>query len=265
MSSNGFIIVAFNNSSTDYVKLAGVLTDSIHRSMPRAKVCLLTDSDVVDARYDHVVRIESVDNSDWKLSNDWLVYEHSPYDRTIKLEADMYVPRNIDYWWNILKDRDLNICTTIRDFRGNISDNVTYRKTFTESHLPQTYNAITYFRKSALAEEFFKVVKDIFENWREYSSLLKLSTEDRATTDVVYAIAAKSFGVEYCTMPTFTDFSMAHMKRDVNNLQSNVWYEELVYEVLPDVVRFNTYPQMYPIHYHNKEFADIIIQEMSDE
>ena len=30
-------------------------------------------------------------DSDWKLVNDWQVYEASPYEYTIKLEADMYM------------------------------------------------------------------------------------------------------------------------------------------------------------------------------
>jgi hypothetical protein len=177
----------------------------------------------------------------------------------------MYITRSIEYWWDILADRDLNICTTIRDFRGNISDNDFYRKTFTRSNLPQTYNAITYFKKSDLAARFYSLVEDIFTNWEEYCQLLEYSTENRATTDVVYAIAAKIIGVENCTLPTFIEFSMCHMKPAINGNITNRWYEEMVYEIYDSVFRINTYPQIYPIHYHVKEFSSIIDRELSDD
>lgn len=259
----GYVIVAVGNSK--YRKCADTLCRSIHNVMPDAKVTLVTDNNVLnDGLYDKIVTLpyNDVDGSDWKLANDWQVYQASPYDETIKLEADMYIPRSIEYWWDILKDRELNISTTIRDFRGNISTNDYYRQTFVKSKLPQTYNAITYFKKGELSQRFFSLVRDIFENWSEYVQLLEYSSEDRPTTDVVYAIAAKIIGVEHCTLPTFTEFSMTHMKSAINGNNTTSWYEEMVYEIHGDVFRINTYPQMYPIHYHNKEFANTIDWEL---
>ena len=261
--TKGYVIMAFGDEK--YRKCADTLCRSIHQVMPDSKVSLITDVEYDSNIYDKILVVEGVDNTEWKLANDYLVYDHSPYEYTIKLEADMYITRSIDYWWNILESRDLNICTTVRDFRGNISTNDYYRKTFTESKLPPTYNAITYFKKSELAERFFQLVKDIFENWSEYVQLLDYSSEDRATTDVVYSIAAKIIGVENCTLPTFTDFSMIHMKREINGNTTQVWHDEMIYEIHVNVFRINTYPQMYPIHYHNKAFAGIIDGELLDD
>lgn len=250
-----------------YRLCADTLARSIYNVMPDAKVSLITDKHTVnDGLYDKIITLphNDVDDSNWKLANDWQVYEASPYDYTIKLEADMYIPRSIDYWWDILKDRDLNISTVIRDFRGNISTDDTYRQTFVKSKLPQTYNAITYFKKSELAERFYELVRDVFENWSEYRDLLEYSSEDIATTDVVYGIAAKIIGVEKCTLPHFTEFSMVHMKPAINSNSTSKWYEQMVYEIYGFVFRINTYPQMYPIHYYNKEFAEIVDLELSD-
>lgn len=258
--TKGYVIMAFGD--VKYRKCADTLACSILNVMPGAKVSLITDTEYDSIIYDKIIVVDGVDNTDWKLANDYLVYENSPYDYTIKLEADMYLPRSIDYWWDILESRDLNICTTIRDFRGNISTNDYYRKTFVKSKLPSTYNAITYFKKSELAEQFFQLVKDIFENWSDYVQLLDYSSEDRATTDVVYSIAAKIIGVESCTLPTFTEFSMIHMKKEINGNTTSVWHDEMVYEIHQDVFRINTYPQMYPVHYQNKEFAQIIDGEL---
>lgn len=264
--SQGFVIMA--TGIEQYKTCADTLAQSIHRVMPDAKVSLITDQYFTNSElYDKIIPLpyKDVDSSEWKLANDWQVYEASPYDRTIKLEADMYLPRTIDHWWDILKDRDLNICSTIRDFKNNISDVKAYRKTFVDSKLPDTYNAITYFRKSELAARFFILVRDIFENWIEYSTLLRFSSESRATTDVVYAIASRIIGEEQCTLPTFTDFSMIHMKQRIIDTLSVNWTDELVIEVHNYCVRFNTHPQLYPIHYQIKEFANQITQELTND
>lgn len=261
--NRGYLIVAINNGDTDYVRLARVLRDSIHRSMPDAKVSVMTNVDITDSRWDHVIKVFDVDNSDWKLGNDWQVYHATPYEYTVKLEADMYIPRNIDWWWDTLKDRDLHVCTTIRDFRGNISGEKFYRKTFTVNKLPDTYNAITYFRRSNTAENFYNYVQNIFENWDEWTKLLTYSTENRPTTDVVYGIAAKIVGEELTTIPWLTDISMSHMKPMIMGTITDRWWEQLTYEISPEVFRVNSYTQMYPIHYWGKEFAPIIDEELS--
>ena len=61
-------------------------------------------------------------------------------------------------------------------------------------------------------------------------------------------------------LPTFTEMSMIHMKRFVNELPSEDWTDTLVYEVLPDIIRINSYPQLYPLHYHIKSFSDLILE-----
>jgi hypothetical protein len=65
-----------------------------------------------------------------------------------------------------------------------------YRKIFDANHLPDVYNAITYWRLSKTAKEFFDLVKQIFEQWDSYKKILKFP-DDVATTDVVYAVAAQ--------------------------------------------------------------------------
>lgn len=262
MANNGYAIMAFNNSKTDYVALASTLRKSIHRVMPDAKVTLITNSDVSDHNYDHIVRVNDVDETDWKLGNDWQVYEHSPYDRTIKLEADLYIPRRIDHWWDILANRDMNICSTIRNYKNEISHVDFYRGTFTGNNLLNTYNAITYFKKSDMAEKFYTYVRDIFENEDDYADFIQVNREPRISTDVVYAIAARAIGGKHCMMPEFTDFSMIHMKRMINGVKMEEWYEQLPCEIHPHTLRVATFPQMYPFHYNRKEFGKMIDEEL---
>lgn len=252
--SRGFVIMAQNTEKTDYVKCAKVLEASIKRAMPDANVTIITT--------DMLPYGDQAPNSDWKLINDWQVYEASPYDETIKIEADMYIPRSIEHWWDILSINDVAICTTIRNFKGEISHNRAYRKFIDDNKLPDTYNAITYFKKSDTAKQFFAIVRDVFENWEDYKQLLKCNPQEEATTDWVYALASHIVGIEKTTLPGFTEFSMTHMKQFINDMPTEDWTNTLVYECFPNLIRINTCPQSYPLHYHTKNFADIIGEQL---
>lgn len=235
----------------DYVKCAKALELSIKNTMPDANVTIITT--------DMLPYGDQCPDTNWKLQNDWQVYEASPYEYTIKLEADIYLPRSIDYWWDVLKHRDVVVSTCIRNFKQEISDIRTYRRFIIDNDLPDTYNGITYFRKSQLAEKFFIVTRDIWENWEEYKSTLKCKVDELATTDWVYAIACHILGVENTTLPQFKQMSMVHMKQFVNGLPTDKWTDTFVHEILPHTFRINTIPQLYPVHYHLKEFANEIL------
>ena len=243
--------MAQNTEKTSYTKCAETLKKSILRVMPAANITIITT--------DMLPYGDLAKNSDWKLINDWQVYEASPYDYTIKLEADMYIPRNIDHWWDVFKDRDVVVSSTIRNFKQEISDVRVYRRFIDDNNLPDVYNAITYFKKSNTAKQFFSIVKDIFENWEEYKKILKCNQTEIVTTDWVYSIACHIVGVEKTTMPTFTEMSMIHMKSFVNSSVTDNWTDTFVYECLPDQIRVQTVPQQYPFHYHVKNFCDKII------
>ena len=114
-------------------------------------------------------------------------------------------------------------------------------------------------RESEVAEQFFNIVKNIFENWEEYKTMLKCNQTEIATTDWVYSIACHIMGVEKTTMPIFTEMSMVHMKSFINGSVTDNWTDTFVYECLPDQIRVQTVPQQYPFHYHVKNFCDKII------
>ena len=231
-----------------YTKCAEVLSKSIKRVMPEANITIITT--------DMLPYGDLAIDSDWKLINDWQVYEASPYDYTIKLEADMYIPRNIEHWWDILSNRDMVVSKTIRNYKQEISKVRFYRRFIDDNKLPDVYNAITYFKKSDTASEFFNLVKEIFNNWIEYKKILKCNPEEIATTDWVYAIACHLMGEEKTTLPYFTEMSMIHMKPYINSLPTENWTDTLIYECLPDQLRIQTFPQQYPFHYHVKNFCD---------
>jgi len=258
--NRGFVIVAENTSTTDYVSCAETLSQSIKKVMPNESVSLVTSYAGTSKYFDNIIALPYGDEepaSNWKLSNDWQVYEASPYDYTIKLEADMIIPRNIEYWWDILQHRDVVVSSNIRNFHNEISDVKYYRTFITNNNLPDVYNAITYFKKSELAEKFYKIVRHIFTNWEQFIPMLKCNTDEIATTDWVYSIACHILGIENTTLPNFTEFSMIHMKSFINDLVADDWTSELVYELTP-VLKVSSIVQEYPFHYHVKPFNTVL-------
>lgn len=245
----GFVIMA---QGDDYVTCARALELSIKNVMPDANVTIITT--------DMLPYGDQAPDTDWKLQNDWQVYEASPYEYTIKLEADMYLPKSIEYWWDVLKDRDIVVSTNIRNVKQEISEVTMYRNFILDNNLPDTYNALTYFKKSDVAKKFFDITRDIWENWADYKSILKCNTDELATTDWVYAIACHILGEEKTTLPNFEAMSMVHMKQFINSLPTEDWTDTFVYELFPHTFRINTIAQMYPVHYHIKKFANVILE-----
>jgi hypothetical protein len=183
------------------------------------------------------------------FANDWQLFQLSPYRQTIKLEADMIATSPIDHWWDLLALRDVVISQGCRNIYNETAQTRSYRQLFDENLLPDVYNAITYWRRSHTAKDFFHVVRQIFENYSEFKKLLKYP-EKVPTTDVVYAMAATIIGVDKVTLPQGLGPQIVHMKRDVLGTSQEDWTQELIWE--KDPFRINTCVQTGLVHYYIK-------------
>lgn len=237
----GYLIPAINTDAVDYVSCAERLKHSILSWHPDANITIVTRD-----------MLPYGDQGGW--ANDWQMFAVSPYRQTIKLEADMIAASAIDHWWTMFEHRDLVISQGCRDFYNRVSNNRSYRKIFDDNHLPDVYNAITYWRLSKTAQEFFQLVRQIFEHWTDYRALLKFP-DDVASTDVVYAMAAVVLGVENCTLPLGIGPQIVHMKRKIIGTQTEDWTKELVWESLDPGLRIQTVAQHGMIHYHVKDWS----------
>lgn len=223
-----------------YVKCAKQLADSILQWHPSANITILTEDMLPHGNIGG-------------FANDWQCYEVSPYKKTIKLEADMWCASPIDHWWDLFSNRDVVISQGCRDFYDQPGKARTYRKIFDNNNLPDVYNAITYWEVSDTANKFFKLIRNIFENWANYKTLLKFPDEV-PTTDVVYGMAAVIMGVENVTLtegPT-----IIHMKKHMIPIISEDWSKELVCEHTNPGIRINTVAQWGLVHYHIKDLAN---------
>ena len=249
LAERGYLIPAIDTESVDYLSCARQLARSIRQWHPDANISVLTVKRCSDPVFDHVVPLPNGDQGGF--ANDWQCFAASPYRQTIKLEADMVIASSIDHWWTMFEHRDLVISTGARDFYDQPATSRYYRKVFDTNHLPDVYNAITYWRVSQTAQDFFKLVRNIFENWAKYRTLLKFP-DDVPSTDLVYAIAAQIIGPELVTMPFASYPKIVHMKRHIIATHTPNWTQELVWENNP--LRFNTVAQRGAVHYHQKDW-----------
>lgn len=234
----GYLIPAIDRDGVDYESCARQLADSIKHFHPDAHVTVLT-------------RDQLPHGDLGGYANDWQCFHASPYRQTIKLEADMIAAGPVDHWWTLFEHRDVVISCGARDFYDQPAQSRQYRRVFDANHLPDVYNAITYWRLSATAQEFFALIKDIFAKWPEWKQLLKYP-EDDPSTDVVYAVAATIMGPERVTLPAGLGPTIVHMKQGIIPTRSRDWTQEMVWET--DPFRIQTVAQWGFVHYHNKQW-----------
>ena len=240
LAERGYLIPAINTDTVDYVACAEQLAASIRAWHPDANITVLTK--------------EMLPYGDkGGFANDWQVFRASPYRQTLKLEADMIVASPIDHLWTMFEHRDVIVSQGCRDFYDQPSTNRRYRKLFDANNLPDVYNAITYWRLSKTAQEFFQWVRDIFENWTDFKTLLKFA-EEEPSTDVVYAMAADIMGREQVTLPVGYGPSMVHMKQGIVATHAKDWTKELIWENTNPGLRIQTIAQWGFVHYHNKDW-----------
>lgn len=232
----GYLIPAIGDQ---YVQCAEQLANSIRSFHPQAHITIVTTN-----------MLPHGNQGGW--ANDWQMFQISPYRQTIKLEADMICASAIDHWWTLFENRDVVISQGCRNYYDEISQSRYYRKIFDRNNLPDVYNAITYWRLSSLAKDFFQLVRNIFENWEQYQRLLKYP-DDQPSTDVVYAMAAQILGPEQVTLPVGFGPTIVHMKRHINGLQTEDWTKELTWERNP--LRINTVAQWGLVHYYMKDWT----------
>jgi hypothetical protein len=251
LAERGYLIPAIDTDTVDYLSCAIQLAESIRQWHPDASIAVITVRRCDNPVFDHVIPLPYGDLGGY--ANDWQCFVASPYRQTIKLEADMYVASPINHWWTLFQHRDVVISQGCKGLYNEPSRNRTYRQLFDVNSLPDVYNAVTYWRLSAQAKEFFDLVRNIFENWSQFKTLLKFPDE-LPTTDVVYAVAAVILGVETVTLPTGMGPMITHMKRHIVPTLTEDWTEELVWEAVNPGLRIHTVAQQGFVHYHIKNW-----------
>lgn len=265
----GVICMAQNNQSTDYVRLAYLQRLSLKLTNPDLPYAIVTDQASADTMleeqrsvFDHIIilPIDWAKDQDWKQRNDWQLFSLSPFTETIKVESDLLFTRSIAHWWRMLEHRDVVLSLGCRDYRGRIATSRDYRKLFDANNLPDTYSGLMYWRKSQTAANFFGKCKLLYQQWPAVQKEL-VQCDDPGSNDVVFALAALLVGVEQVTLPVADFFNFVHMKQAIQLRKIS----DLNIELVPPAIRINGHEQLYPVHYHDKDWVtDEVINEYAN-
>lgn len=264
--TRGYLTFVQNNGKTDYLNLAYLqalslkVTNKINRyAVVVDKMTELMVTDKHRKVFDYIIPIPGEDeavNYQWKMHNEWKALKATPFDETIKVEADMLFTASVDHWWDILSVKDVCFTNRIVDYTEQVARTREYRRLFDINQLPDIYAGFYYFKKSKTAEELFSHAEVIFKNWTYIKNyMLKNGEQEPASTDVVFAIAAKILGVENCTLPG-TVPTFVHMKNAVQGWTESTPWTEMIYSEFDGTnLTVGFQRQRLPFHYHLKNFA----------
>lgn len=279
--SKGFVTIAENSiidgKVVDYFRLAYGLALSIKATQTEVSnisVLISNDTEIPDKYkqvFDEIIRVSwSTLASGPRFYNEPQAYFMTPYEETIKIEADMLLVKDLWPIWNeYLRFKLFWFTSTVYTYRNEkIVQVPNYREDFISNQLPNVYNGMMYFKKGDFSTNFFSTASYIFKNWKEVSrQLLDYTRPKDASTDVVYAMATKYLDIEEIVIDNDFDFGFVHMKNDLQGWDRKYghskWYDNVQCFVTDELeIKVGHYKQVLPFHYHHKEFlTDAIIKK----
>jgi hypothetical protein len=220
--SKGFVVLAQNNKTVDYIKQAYALALSIKSTQTDVTNISLVTNNRVPKKYksvfDKIIPIpwdDDAKNTQWKIENRWKLYHASPYYETIVLDADMLLLEDIGLWWAYCGNFDIKFCSKIINYKlENVIDTV-HRKSFVINQLSNIYHALHYFKKSDEAGNFYKVLAYVVNNWELcYGKFAPAEYQTWLSMDLACAVAIELSGLQN-TVDINSPLQFTHMKTPI--------------------------------------------------
>lgn len=180
--TTGAVIFAYNNEKIDYVRLAAWSAKNIRRHLD-IPVCLITDKEPIHNEFDQVIctgtplgtnsrHFSDVGNVTWYNLDRMSVYNLSPWERTLVLDADYVVASN--QLQTILKVPHDFMC-------HRLAYDITGKNTFEGLNsfgrycMPMWWATVMIFQKSKTAQLIFESMSMIKNNWTHYRHLYSVN------------------------------------------------------------------------------------------
>lgn len=273
--TKGFVVLAQNTDTIDYVKQAYALALSIKLTQKTVTNISIITNDPVPDRYktvfDQIIEIPwgdaSVD-SRFKVENRWKIYHASPYIQTVVLDTDMLVLDDLTSFWNTFENYEVYYTSKVVDYRSKLVSNDYYRKAFTANNLPSIYSGLHYFKKGEFAQEFYSWVELITNNWELfYGNFVKEHYPDRASMDITAALAARIMDAEYkITNYKHDPVTFTHMKSKIQGWAepTDSWMQSVAVYFDDDCnLKIGNFQQQGVFHYTEKDFlTDRIVEKL---
>lgn len=266
MGNKGFLVLAQNSDSGDYITQACLLAMSL-KATDNFPISLVTDDDVPNnykSLFDKIIPIPFGDDAkdkEWKIENRWKLYHASPYEETVVLDTDMLVLENLDNWWTFLANYDVYYTSQVYDYRGNVSDTQYYRKAFIENNLPNLFSGFHYFKKNDIAMNFYKELETVVKDYGKfYDQVVPKATPSFPSMDVCAAIAAINLDcVDNITNPFVKNPTFTHMKPYCQGWENvtKSWLDKVgCYINTQCKIKIGNYSQSGILHYTENDFVN---------
>ena len=192
--SKGIIIFAQNNEYVNYAEQACACAGYARKNLSLFdEICLITNAETLESNetlineyFDRVIVSDSFQPDNIRLFKDTThiteyasfknmgrseVYDLSPYDETLVIDADYFIMNDIlDQVWD--SENDVMINCKYRDVSGRHKENIEYLDNFS---IPMYWATVFYFKKSDFAENLFTLISHIKYNYKYYYYLYNCS------------------------------------------------------------------------------------------
>lgn len=189
-TKKGIIILARDNDQFSYAKIACVSAAFARKNLSKFdELCIITDkstyaknSELIDKNFDRVIveddelvvnprlfkdTADNTNSGQFLNTNRFGVYELSPYEETLVIDADYLVMTDVlDQVWGSKNDFMINC--KYHDISGRSDTNVHYIDDFT---IPMYWATVFYFKKTEYTENLFFMISHIRENYKYYHQL----------------------------------------------------------------------------------------------
>lgn len=225
--TQGVVIFAFNNEQIDYVAMAAWSARNIHRHLG-LPVAVVTDVDDIarTCEFDQVILTESSTTEqirffhDYKASGKWhntnraSVYELSPWDHTLVLDADYVVASDqLNQLFKI--DQDFLAHRMAYDMSGHAAfDENNWFGTY---KMPMSWATVMCFRRSKKSQLIFESMQMIRDNWTHYRQLYHVS-EHTYRNDYALSIAMNMIDGHTLSTPSIP-WNLASLKPETKLTQ----------------------------------------------
>lgn len=199
-NSRGVIMFAHNNEEIDYFKIACINALMVRKNLKTEHVSIVTDEhtlswgiqslgiEFINKCFEHVIvqdrdyvyqtknirlykdTVYSTKQLPFYNCDHWLAYDLSPYDETLFIDADYLIMSDVlnNVWGS---NHNVMINSNVKEVMFSRKE---IENTVDEFGIKLYWATAIYFKKSSEAEQLFKIVKHVFDNYKYYRQLYSL-------------------------------------------------------------------------------------------
>jgi hypothetical protein len=174
LAEKGILIIA--QGKQRYIDMAYTIAMSIRLTNPGIQLALVTDSTEEELKkyYHHLIPINPLWGSGF--SQKMQMYQYSPFQKTIFIDVDCLVIRNIDFLWKLFEGHQMSVMGKKKFSGPYIGTSLELLKLhYRFDYLPSFNGGVYFFEKSELAANVFRLAQDIFKNKYDELNLCKFN------------------------------------------------------------------------------------------